>query len=217
MTGKIIRKEVLNNKEQELWDALQDHSDAFMKYHGFSVGDIKRIGVRKFLKAEGWEKPEDVTAFMSDAMHLSICPHCMDEFGIAQDVFGLCRKCKPFFDIKQLIDISSVIGREALSLFIEGKDVSPEEKAVMLDSAIQYAEFSFRTLIRSAATEKDEAAKEMGDGTLIVEAVAKKDKNLVLRTEESSRINSILISVRDLVITQLGRVYVLDPSRIIEV
>lgn len=216
MAGKVIRKEVLNKHEQELWDELKKHADEFKEYHGYTIEDIRRISVRKFLKMEGWKTVEDVLSFKTDVMHIGICPNCLNEYGIYQDLFGICNKCKKQFDIKQLYSLSSDIGKLAVAEFSIGKSLSDAEKAVVLDSAIRYVELSFTHFIKSAALKLRDVS-EMGSGTLLVEAVFKKDKDLKLRTEESDRISDIFAGVKNFTVDHLSKAYVFDRSETTEV
>lgn len=220
MPGKIIRKETLNKHEQSLWDALQEYASEFQQYHGYRLDDVKKIGVRKFLKMEDWKSPADVSKFMTDALHVSICPNCLDEFGTAEDLFGLCHKCKPTFDLKQMMDLTKNIGELAAIEFTKDKGLGSEQKAAIMEEAAKFAEFAFSRFIKEAAlTAKviQHPGRELDGGTLLLKTVFKKEPDLVLRTENMDRISDLLVSVKHLVSTQLSKVYVFSASQSTEV
>ena len=220
MPGKIIRKETLNKHEQSMWDELQEYSEEFARYHGYNLDDAKKIGVRKFLKMEGWKGPEDVPKFKTDALHVSICPHCLEDFGIAEDIFGLCKKCKNEFNLKQMMDLTSLIGQAAMMEYTKDKGLSNEEKTILAEEAIKYMEFAFSRFIKDATLFSRAASnpdREISDGELLVNAAFKKDIDLVLRTENMDRINDLFVSIRHLVLEQLSKVYVFNDSQSTEV
>lgn len=218
MAGKIIRKERLNKHEQSIWDALQKHSTEFTQYHGYHLDDIKKISIRKFLKMEDWRGPQDVLSFKTDVMHVSICPHCLNDFGMAEDLFGLCNSCKKLFDLKQLTDLATVLGQQATVELVRGKQLGDPEKLMIMEQAIKYAEYTLSMFIRNAAkfgpTKSD---GELTDGTLLVKTAFLKDKDLVLRTENADRINDLLEAAKKVILEHLKNVYVFEPAKVTEV
>lgn len=219
MPGKIIRKETLNKHEQSMWDELQNYAEEFRQYHGYSLADVKKIGVRKFLKMEDWKGPEDVLKFETDLMHVSICPHCLEDFGMAEDMFGLCNKCKHEFNFKQMMDLTNIVGQAAMIEFAKDKGLSDAEKTILAEEAIKYTEFAFSRFIKDATlfSRSTNPDRPISDGELLVEAVFKKDNNLVLRTEQMDRIEDLLVSIRHVVLEQLSKVYDFSTSRTTEV
>lgn len=219
MAGKIIRKETLNKHEQSLWDELQKYADEFHQYHGYRLDDVKKIGVRKFLKMEDWRSLEDVTKFKTDVNHVCICPNCLEEFGMAEDVFGLCNKCKSAFDLRGMMDLTRIIGQAATTEFVKDKGLSNEEKAMLAEQAIKYADFAFSRFIKDAAllAKLSPESEQLNDGTLLLKTVFQKEPDLVLRTENMDHINDLFVSVRKLVLEQMSKVYVFSASKSTEV
>lgn len=86
-------------KEEELSD--------FEKKMGFGKDTIKSIGVKEFIKINGWEKESDVSKWRTDKVQVMPCSHCKNAFTTFQIDYGLCDKCKEYYDLKSFLDLIS--------------------------------------------------------------------------------------------------------------
>ena len=93
MDYKVIWKAFLDTEEPE-----------FKKAFGFGKKDIRKVGVRRFVKANGWASTEDVVKWRTDKLHVTICPSCKKDFGIMDDSLGLCDKCVNLFDLNSFYE-----------------------------------------------------------------------------------------------------------------
>ena len=209
MSGREIAIEKLNNHYQKIWDEFLKHQDDFKVMHGFGREEIKRIGMKKFINAEGWKDENDVVKFNTDALHIGICPSCNNEFGVSESNFCLCTKCKPSFDLKEMINLSSVVGERAASSFLKSKNTSDEIKALIREKAILLSEFVFTMMVRGG-NEKSELFDP--DYTLILEAVFKKNKNVFANIEKRDKINDILDGAKKLVENRLDSMFVFSEN-----
>lgn len=99
-------------KEQIKKGALRRVFEAFLKNerinyfmaHDFSVEDIVRIGIDKFVVANGWTQPRDASSWRGNVVRIGVCPHCKDQFvtKIYEANHGLCRNCVPLFSSKAI-------------------------------------------------------------------------------------------------------------------
>lgn len=77
----------------------------FFKVHtNFTLYDIARVGIDKFVYTMGWRKKPDVSRWRGNKVRLGICCHCQDQFipMILQHNNGLCQHCKPLYSMKAI-------------------------------------------------------------------------------------------------------------------
>lgn len=79
---------------------LETEATDFVEVRKLTIKEIKRVGYRKFIKANAWDKPEDVVKWRTDALEVFICPHCHKDFGVLDDTLGLCPKCIKLYDLR---------------------------------------------------------------------------------------------------------------------
>lgn len=79
---------------------LETEATDFVEERKLTIKEIKRVGYRKFIKANAWDKPEDVVKWRTDTLEVAICPHCHKDFGVLDDTLGLCPKCLPLYDLR---------------------------------------------------------------------------------------------------------------------
>jgi len=105
----------------EIWNKFlaEEEKDFKEKCH-FGKEEITKIGIDKFIKANGWMSPDDVSKWRTDALHIMPCPECGEEFGIFDDNdLGLCLKCLPKFDLEKFwSDLFALAGEDAEKLAI---------------------------------------------------------------------------------------------------
>lgn len=88
------------NKKTLIWTKfLAEEAKDYTETTGVSIKEIKAVGHKKFIEANGWESPSDVSKWRTDLLHVMPCPHCHNDFGIMDDFLGLCDKCLPLFDL----------------------------------------------------------------------------------------------------------------------
>lgn len=72
--------------------------DYFAK-HTIKAEDILRIGIDKFIVANGWSCRSDVVKWRRNRVRLQVCPGCDDQFvpALVQQNHGLCIHCRKDF------------------------------------------------------------------------------------------------------------------------
>jgi len=97
-TGTRLSKTVVNS----IWVAfLKTEAAEFTKQMGYGPKEIHKIGIRKFVDANGWFLTQHVSRWRTDAWRVVVCPECGKDFGILSDDMGLCPKCLPRFDLNK--------------------------------------------------------------------------------------------------------------------
>lgn len=97
---------------KKLWNHfLENEAEEFEQVRKLTVKEIKRIGIRKFVRANGWEKKEDVAKWRTDIYDVIPCPHCKKDFGVLDFTLGLCDKCRPKYDFSKFYnDMNNLCG-----------------------------------------------------------------------------------------------------------
>lgn len=138
---------MLSSSTEELWNEfLEKYEPEFKAYLGYGKDEIKRIGIDSFFKAIGWTKPEQLSSFKTDRMHIIPCIECGKEFAVFEDNYGLCDKCKDKYDLEEFSNFYRKIlesdGVKAGNDLISGFFASPDYRktfAVKSDSTPEYA------------------------------------------------------------------------------
>lgn len=98
---------------EEIWEAFknidEETASTFFQMFGYGIKEIEKIGYEKFIAANGWTNKEDINSWMKDRLHLTICPSCVEDFGILETDSGLCESCKPFFHYDLVGDFDTAI------------------------------------------------------------------------------------------------------------
>lgn len=78
--------------------ATYEAADYFQE-HTIRPEDILRIGIDKFVVANGWTRRTEVRAWRNYKVRLHVCPSCEDQFvpALMQQNHGLCRHCRKEF------------------------------------------------------------------------------------------------------------------------
>lgn len=85
---------------KEIWSYfLAVEAKEFEDVRKLSIKNIKRIGVKKFIKANDWHTEEDVAKWRTDLYDVVPCPTCNNDFGILDITMGLCEKCRKRYDL----------------------------------------------------------------------------------------------------------------------
>lgn len=95
----------MDNKKdsvQEIWTAFMKKAeeDNFKDYMGYSIQDIKRIGIKEFISTMGWTSKDEVGSYRTDKIKVIICRNCHKHFTTLQMDYGLCENCKDDFALK---------------------------------------------------------------------------------------------------------------------
>lgn len=114
---------------RKLWNHFLEHeATEFEEIRELTIKDIKRIGFRKFVKANDWHSVEDVSKWRTDFYDVIPCPHCLRDFGILDTHLGLCSTCYPKFNMERFYkDISGLgtgdkdISGKMMMLFLGSK------------------------------------------------------------------------------------------------
>jgi hypothetical protein len=99
--GKVLRKRTRKDYDR-LWllfktTQLKDFQET-MKY---GEGQIKKIGIKKFINTMDWYFDNDVSKWKTDVIHIIPCVHCGLEFTTYENDLGLCPKCKSAYDLER--------------------------------------------------------------------------------------------------------------------
>ena len=93
-----MEKEKIN----KLWDIfLNKYESDFKEYMGYGKDEIEAIGVDIFFNKIGWEDESQFESYKTDLMHIIPCINCKQDFGIVENDFGLCDKCKQEYDLEK--------------------------------------------------------------------------------------------------------------------
>lgn len=98
MLVKFPKEQVNKGAMRRIFEAfLKTERIDYFKAHSFTVEDIVRIGIDKFVVANGWTQPRDVKTWRNNIVRIGVCPHCKDQFAtlIYEANHGLCRNCVP--------------------------------------------------------------------------------------------------------------------------
>jgi len=96
--NKLIRRE--KKDYDRLWRHFTKHeAKEYEEYTGYSIEDIKKVGIRKFIDANDWFYNSDIKKYKTDINKVVICPECKKEFATFPDGLGLCTKCIEMFDL----------------------------------------------------------------------------------------------------------------------
>ena len=205
--GRVISIERLNNHFRSIWTEFLKYEEDFESLHSYGVNDIKRIGIKKFIQAEDWNDPKDASKFLTDALHVGICPNCNQEYAISETDFGLCNTCKPKFDLKEMIALALEMGDKATIQLLEGKDTTDEIKALIREKAALLSEFALTAMIRGSHPGSDIYRE---DYWLITGSVLKKEKKTVTSIEELNHLRDILEAATLLVKSRLEEMFAFD-------
>lgn len=80
---------------------MEERRDYILRQTTVSMDDIMRIGIDKFVVANGWESAKDVSSWRSNSVRMGICSECKDQFLPLMFQFnhGLCKGCRPAYDV----------------------------------------------------------------------------------------------------------------------
>jgi hypothetical protein len=118
-------------KYRRLWNHfLATEAVGFENERKLTIKEIKRIGVRKFIKANDWRGVDDVKKWRTDVVEVIPCPHCKQNFGIMDDTLGLCPVCLGKFNLNSFYrDVYAACGEDpvrigkSLALFMVDKNL----------------------------------------------------------------------------------------------
>lgn len=120
------KKKPVNKNREDVWNLFNEpkYINDFQAYTGYSLKDIERVGVDKFLDFVDWstENVENLQ-WRKDAIKTLICGECSNEFTTYQLDFGLCDKCKSNFDLDRF---------EKSLQILENKESGSSEQEIML-------------------------------------------------------------------------------------
>lgn len=105
MLVKFPKEQIKKGALRRVFNAfLKTERIDYFKAHDFSVEDIVRIGIDKFVVANGWMQPGDAKTWRNNIVRIGVCPHCQDQFAtkIYEANHGLCRSCVPLFSSKAI-------------------------------------------------------------------------------------------------------------------
>jgi len=118
---------------KKLWKLfLKTEADEFVCERKLTLEEIRKIGVKKFVRANDWRTEGDVSKWRTDVYDIIPCPNCGKDFGVMDYTLGLCNKCCSKFDLfrfyrdmKEVEDANSINSVEfagkMLTLFLCAK------------------------------------------------------------------------------------------------
>ena len=102
---------------RKLWQYFLEHeAKEFEEVRKLTVAEIKRIGFKKFVKANDWHTIDDVQKWKTDVYDVIPCPHCYRDFGILDSHLGLCSKCYSKFDMKRFYTDVDKVGTKSSAI-----------------------------------------------------------------------------------------------------
>lgn len=112
-TGKKGRI-IVTDLEKRIWIRFRKcEANDFTKARHISLKEIRRVGIEKFIRANGWKTPQDVTKWRDDLLEVVPCPHCKQDFGVLDDSLGLCDSCLTWIDIRKFYeDLYATVSEE---------------------------------------------------------------------------------------------------------
>jgi hypothetical protein len=99
---KIVHKRTREDYNNIWKTFVTEEEKEFFEQMGYGKRKIKKIGIKKFIDMMDWRKPEEVSKWKTDRLHVIPCIHCQKEFALYEHDDGLCDKCKPKYDLKRL-------------------------------------------------------------------------------------------------------------------
>lgn len=107
---------------RKLWKHFLEHeATEFEEVRKLTVAEIKRIGFKKFIRANDWRTIDDVQKWRTDVYDVIPCPHCYKDFGILDSHLGLCPKCYAKFDMKRFYDDVGKVETKSKATEVAGK------------------------------------------------------------------------------------------------
>lgn len=111
--GNIVKKKSQKSYDKLYTEFKKNHAEEYCETLGMSLEDIERIGYKKFIDAHDWRKISDISKWRTDAVHIIVCQSCKNEFATYELDLGLCKKCKPFFDLSLFADHCNLSEKES--------------------------------------------------------------------------------------------------------
>ncbi len=109
-------------KYRRLWKHFLEHeAKDFEEVRKLTVAEIKRIGTKKFVRANDWRTIDDVQKWRTDIYDVIPCPHCYKDFGILDSHLGLCPKCYVKFDMKRFYEDVEKVETKSKTTEVAGK------------------------------------------------------------------------------------------------